>query len=128
MPTYGYLCHSCSREFEVRQRMTDEARAECPGCGAQGRRLFFPAGIVFKGGGFYKTDSRGADGAAAGDAKPAADGGGAKEVGNAAAKGSPDPGAKPAPDTASGAPAAVPKPSSPVPSAPSSGSPPGKSA
>jgi predicted nucleic acid-binding Zn ribbon protein len=38
--------------------MTDEPRAACPVCGSEGRRLFFPAGIVFKGSGFYKTDSR----------------------------------------------------------------------
>jgi hypothetical protein len=38
--------------------MTDDSGADCPHCGTPGRRLFFPAGIVFKGSGFYKTDSR----------------------------------------------------------------------
>lgn len=58
MPIYGYRCPSCETEFEVLQRMTDQARAECPRCGAAARRLFYPAGIVFKGSGFHKTDYR----------------------------------------------------------------------
>lgn len=60
MPTYGYRCRSCSTEFEVWQTMRDEPGAACPSCGGASSRLFFPAGIVFKGSGFYKTDSRGA--------------------------------------------------------------------
>ena len=60
MPTYGYHCPRCQSEFEVFQRMTDDSGAGCPQCGTPGRRLYFPAGIVFKGSGFYKTDSRGA--------------------------------------------------------------------
>ena len=58
MPTYGYRCPACSTEFEVLQRMTDEAVANCPHCSAPSRRLFYPTGIVFKGSGFYATDSR----------------------------------------------------------------------
>ncbi len=58
MPTYGYRCEKCGQEFDVWQRMSDEPKADCPACGGAGKRLFFPAGIVFKGGGFYKTDSR----------------------------------------------------------------------
>ncbi|MGA8016122.1 MAG: FmdB family zinc ribbon protein [Candidatus Dormiibacterota bacterium] len=58
MPTYGYHCPRCLTDFEVLQRMTDEPGADCPSCGARGRRLFYPTGIVFKGSGFYKTDSR----------------------------------------------------------------------
>ena len=58
MPTYGYRCQSCSDEFEVWQKMTDEPVASCPRCGGSGRRLIFPAGIVFKGSGFYATDNR----------------------------------------------------------------------
>jgi putative FmdB family regulatory protein len=62
VPTYGYRCKKCLLEFEVRQRMTDESVAACPDCGGEGRRVIFPAGIVFKGTGFYKTDSRTAGG------------------------------------------------------------------
>lgn len=58
MPIYGYRCRSCAHEFEVTQRMSDPAGAACPDCGGPGTRLFFPAGILFKGSGFYKTDSR----------------------------------------------------------------------
>jgi putative FmdB family regulatory protein len=58
LPTYGYRCPKCSLEFDVWQRMTDEPVASCPTCGTVAHRLFFPAGIVFKGSGFYKTDSR----------------------------------------------------------------------
>ena len=57
MPTYGYRCEN-GHEFDLVQRMSDDPVAECPSCGSRGRRLFFPAGIVFKGSGFYKTDSR----------------------------------------------------------------------
>jgi putative FmdB family regulatory protein len=57
VPTYGYRCEN-GHEFDLVQRMSDEPVAECPACGSRGRRLFFPAGIVFKGSGFYKTDSR----------------------------------------------------------------------
>ena len=56
MPTYEYQCKSCEHRFEVWQKMTDEALTVCPECNGSIRRIFFPAGIVFKGSGFYKTD------------------------------------------------------------------------
>lgn len=56
MPTYEYQCKSCEHRFEVWQKMTDEALTTCPECNGSIRRIFFPAGIVFKGSGFYKTD------------------------------------------------------------------------
>ncbi len=65
MPIYGYRCQSCQREFEVQQRMSDPSQADCPECGGAGTRLFYPAGILFKGSGFYKTDSRSSATAAA---------------------------------------------------------------
>jgi putative FmdB family regulatory protein len=58
MPTYEYLCSACSHRFEQWQHMTDDALTICPECGGHIRRVFFPAGIVFKGSGFYKTDHR----------------------------------------------------------------------
>jgi putative FmdB family regulatory protein len=63
LPTYGYRCQSCGSEFEVLRRMSDPAVAACPSCNGAGKRLFYPAGILFRGSGFYKTDSRGKDGA-----------------------------------------------------------------
>jgi putative FmdB family regulatory protein len=65
MPTYEYLCRGCSHRFETWQKMTDEPLTICPECGGQIRRVLFPAGIVFKGSGFYKTDHNGS-GAAGG--------------------------------------------------------------
>ncbi|MGI8609764.1 MAG: FmdB family zinc ribbon protein [Candidatus Dormibacteria bacterium] len=58
MPTYGYRCES-GHEFEVFQSMSEAPRTECQECGKPVRRIFYPVGIVFKGPGFYKTDSRG---------------------------------------------------------------------
>lgn len=59
MPTYEYLCQTCSHRFETWQKMTDEPLTICPECGSQIRRVLFPTGIVFKGHGFYKTDHNG---------------------------------------------------------------------
>jgi putative FmdB family regulatory protein len=56
MPTYEYLCQACGHRFEKWQKMVDEPLTECPECGGHIRRVLFPAGIVFKGNGFYKTD------------------------------------------------------------------------
>ena len=58
MPTYEYLCKTCGHRFETWQKMTDEPLTTCPNCGAEIRRVLFPAGVVFKGSGFYKTDHR----------------------------------------------------------------------
>jgi len=59
MPVYGYRC-SRGHHFEVPQRITEAPFTQCPECGAPVTRVFYPVGIIFKGGGFYKTDSRGA--------------------------------------------------------------------
>jgi len=56
MPTYEYLCQTCSHRFETWQKMTDEPLTTCPECGLHIRRVLYPAGVVFKGSGFYKTD------------------------------------------------------------------------
>ncbi|HZS75252.1 MAG TPA: FmdB family zinc ribbon protein [Ktedonobacteraceae bacterium] len=56
MPTYEYLCKTCNHRFETWQKMTDEPLTICPECGGNIRRVLYPAGIVFKGSGFYKTD------------------------------------------------------------------------
>ena len=58
MPVYGYRC-SRGHQFEVTQRITDPPLNQCPEDGAPVTRVFYPVGIVFKGSGFYKTDSRG---------------------------------------------------------------------
>ncbi|HZK06233.1 MAG TPA: FmdB family zinc ribbon protein [Actinomycetaceae bacterium] len=63
MPTYAYRCTQCSDEFDVYQRFEEEALSSCPKCSGELRKLFTPAGIVFKGSGFYRTDSRKSAGA-----------------------------------------------------------------
>ncbi|MCE2397797.1 MAG: zinc ribbon domain-containing protein [Gemmatimonadetes bacterium] len=59
MPTYDYRCMACGRDFELFQRMSDPAEAECPGCGREAERLISGgAGFLFRGDGFYITDYR----------------------------------------------------------------------
>ena len=58
MPTYAYACTACGHRFEVQQSFTDAALSECPECAGRLRKLFNNVGIVFKGSGFYRTDSR----------------------------------------------------------------------
>jgi putative FmdB family regulatory protein len=58
MPTYEYECTACGQHIEVFQRITEEPLTTCGACGGQLRKVFHPAGIVFKGSGFYATDNR----------------------------------------------------------------------
>jgi putative FmdB family regulatory protein len=58
MPTYVYGCDTCGHRFEIFQKFQDMPLTECPQCGARVRRIFQPAGIVFKGSGWYSKDSR----------------------------------------------------------------------
>jgi putative FmdB family regulatory protein len=58
MPTYEYLCRSCGERLEAVQGFHDEPLTTCPACGGELRKVFGSVGIVFKGSGFYKTDSR----------------------------------------------------------------------
>jgi putative FmdB family regulatory protein len=59
MPTYEYACVECGQHLEVVQSMSDPPLAVCAACGGRLRKVFSPIGIVFKGSGFYRTDSRG---------------------------------------------------------------------
>jgi putative FmdB family regulatory protein len=58
VPTYQYACTECGHAFEQFQRFTDDALTECPECHGRLRKLFNAVGVVFKGSGFYRTDSR----------------------------------------------------------------------
>jgi putative FmdB family regulatory protein len=58
MPTYEYACRSCGEHHDVVQKFGDEPLTECPSCGGPLRKVFGAVGVVFKGSGFYKTDSR----------------------------------------------------------------------
>ena len=67
MPTYQYACTACREPLEAVQTFTDPALTDCPACGGALRKVFSAVGVVFKGSGFYKTDSR--KSAAAGEKK-----------------------------------------------------------
>jgi len=58
VPTYQYTCTECGEPVEVVQKFTDEPLTVCTACGGRLRKVFSPVGIVFKGSGFYRTDSR----------------------------------------------------------------------
>jgi putative FmdB family regulatory protein len=58
VPTYQYACTACDHRFEAVQSFTDASLTECPACSGVLRKVFSSVGIVFKGSGFYRTDSR----------------------------------------------------------------------
>ena len=62
MPTYQYACTACGEQLEAVQSFSDPSLTECPACGGQLRKVFSAVGVVFKGSGFYKTDSRSSNG------------------------------------------------------------------
>jgi putative FmdB family regulatory protein len=85
VPTYDYQCRDCGNVIEVIHSMLEDGPAVCERCGGELRRVIYPSGIIFKGSGFYRTDSRasssGSDSAASSgsdgtssDKKPAKDG------------------------------------------------------
>jgi putative FmdB family regulatory protein len=63
MPTYQYACTTadCGNEFDLVQSFTDPSASQCPRCGGPVRKVFSAVGVVFKGPGFYRTDSRAAE-------------------------------------------------------------------
>ncbi len=60
MPTYSYACTACEHRFDTKQAFTDSSLTDCPECSGRLRKLFASVGVVFKGSGFYRTDSRAA--------------------------------------------------------------------
>ncbi len=58
MPTYSYACTECGDRFDVTQAFTDDALTTCEKCNGRLRKIFSSVGVVFKGSGFYRTDSR----------------------------------------------------------------------
>ena len=68
MPTYSYACTECGNRFDAVQAFTDDPVTTCPKCSGRVRKLFNSVGVVFKGSGFYRTDSRaGSNGALKGE-------------------------------------------------------------
>ena len=100
MPTYQYACTECGHGFEIVQSFSENALTECPQCTGRLRKVFNSVGIVFKGSGFYRTDSRekpkddaaksSKDGAStgAGDTKKADSSAGAAASGGSSSSGS----------------------------------------
>ena len=72
MPTYEYACTACDHTLEAVQSFSDAALTECPECGGALRKVFSAVGVVFKGSGFYKNDSR-SPGKSGNDSTPKAD-------------------------------------------------------
>ena len=72
MPTYQYACTACGEELEAVQSFTDAALTACPACQGQLRKVYSAVGVVFKGSGFYKNDSRAAS-KGSGESKSAGD-------------------------------------------------------
>jgi putative FmdB family regulatory protein len=77
VPTYQYACTECGERTEVVQKFTDDALTTCATCGGKLRKVYSPVGIVFKGSGFYRTDSR--NSSTAGEPAGSAANGSAKE-------------------------------------------------
>jgi putative FmdB family regulatory protein len=81
VPTYQYACTACEHRFEAVQSFSDDALTECPECGQRLRKLYGSVGVVFKGSGFYRNDSRSSTSStapAAKDSTPAKSESGAK--------------------------------------------------
>jgi putative FmdB family regulatory protein len=70
VPTYDYQCRQCGHTVEVIHSMQESGPERCERCDGELRRVFFPAGIIFKGSGFYKTDSRSAASSSTTNASP----------------------------------------------------------
>jgi putative FmdB family regulatory protein len=71
VPTYQYQCTECGEGLEAVQKFTDDALTECPNCGGRLKKVFSAVGIVFKGSGFYRNDSRGSSSSSSPASKPA---------------------------------------------------------
>ncbi|MFW5469075.1 FmdB family zinc ribbon protein [Knoellia sp. CPCC 206435] len=74
MPTYAYACRDCDHRFEAVQSFSDDSLSVCPECDGSLRKVFNSVGIVFKGGGFYRNDSRAASSSSS-PASPSSDSG-----------------------------------------------------
>ena len=92
MPTYQYACTECGERLEMVQKFSDDPLTVCPACSGRLRKVFSPVGIVFKGSGFYRTDSRNGNGVVAGakDKSESSGPGSGSDSGSGAGSGSGD--------------------------------------
>ncbi len=82
MPTYQYACRDCDNHFEQVQAFSDPSLTVCPNCGGHLRKVYGSVGVVFKGSGFYRTDSRSGSGKASLSADHKADSSGSSGSGS----------------------------------------------
>lgn len=96
MPTYQYACTACGHQLEAVQSFTDEPLRDCPSCTGRLRKVFNSVGIVFKGSGFYRTDSRSGQGGGStnGSSAPSSDKPAEKKDAAASSGGKTDSGSK----------------------------------
>ncbi|MEV6211223.1 FmdB family zinc ribbon protein [Kitasatospora sp. NPDC051914] len=85
MPTYQYQCTECGNGLEAVQKFTDEALTTCPDCQGKLRKVFSAVGVVFKGSGFYRTDSRSSSSSSVGSGSSSASSGSSTSSAPAAA-------------------------------------------
>jgi putative FmdB family regulatory protein len=90
VPTYQYTCTDCGEQVEVVQKFSDDPLKVCPVCGGALRKVFSPVGIVFKGSGFYRTDSRNGSSAERAKKDKEPSGSGAKSSGESGGSASKD--------------------------------------
>ena len=88
MPTYSYACTECDNRFDIVQSFSDDTLTECPQCSGKLRKLFNSVGIVFKGSGFYRTDSRGGASTASEPAKTSSESSGTSSSNGSSGNGS----------------------------------------
>ncbi|MEU9625981.1 FmdB family zinc ribbon protein [Streptomyces luteogriseus] len=82
MPTYQYQCTECGEGLEAVQKFTDDALTECPNCNGRLKKVFSAVGIVFKGSGFYRNDSRGSSSSSSPAAKSSSTSGSSSDSGS----------------------------------------------
>ncbi|MDQ0310224.1 putative FmdB family regulatory protein [Kitasatospora herbaricolor] len=88
MPTYQYQCTECGNGLEAVQKFTDDALTTCPDCQGRLRKVFSAVGVVFKGSGFYRTDSRSSSSSSVGAGSSAAAAGSGSSTGGSSTGGS----------------------------------------
>ncbi|MFH8660844.1 FmdB family zinc ribbon protein [Streptomyces afghaniensis] len=88
MPTYQYQCTECGEGLEAVQKFTDDALTECPSCKGRLKKVFSAVGIVFKGSGFYRNDSRGSSSSSAPASKSSSSSSSSSDSGSSSGSGS----------------------------------------
>ncbi|MFJ3790277.1 FmdB family zinc ribbon protein [Kitasatospora sp. NPDC090091] len=100
MPTYQYQCTECGNGLEAVQKFTDEALTTCPDCQGKLRKVFSAVGVVFKGSGFYRTDSRSSSSSSVSGGSSSSSASSSTSSAPASSSGGSAPAASPAPATA----------------------------